>query len=140
MAKEYTLIGGNGTVVSPLEVTEDGDYVAGDSRAFNPVKVRTGGGGGGGGALVVHITGTFDPDLVSGTMDKTFAEIAASDNTVFVLDDVGAKFYFNLASIWPPSGEDAAEIKLITFAFGDDVEKFTFVADTVNDYPAFSDE
>lgn len=45
MPKEYTLIGGNGTVVSPLEVTEDGDYVAGDSRAFNPVKVRTGGGG-----------------------------------------------------------------------------------------------
>lgn len=45
MSKEYTLIGGNGTVVSPLEVTEDGDYVAGDSRAFNPVKVRTGGGG-----------------------------------------------------------------------------------------------
>lgn len=45
MAKEYTLIGGNGTVVSPLEVTEDGDYVAGDSRAFNPVKVRTGSGG-----------------------------------------------------------------------------------------------
>ena len=45
MPKEYTLIGGNGTVVSPLEVTEDGDYIAGDSRAFNPVKVRTGGGG-----------------------------------------------------------------------------------------------
>lgn len=45
MPKEYTLIGGNGTVVSPLEVTEDGDYFAGDSRAFNPVKVRAGGGG-----------------------------------------------------------------------------------------------
>lgn len=45
MAKEYTLIGGNGTVVSPLEVTEDGDYFAGDSRAFNPVKVRASGSG-----------------------------------------------------------------------------------------------
>lgn len=40
MAKEYTLIGGNGTVVSPLEVTESGTYEAGDSRAFNPVKVN----------------------------------------------------------------------------------------------------
>ena len=44
MPKEYTLIGGNGTVVSPLEAIEDGTYTAGDSRAFNPVVVRTGGG------------------------------------------------------------------------------------------------
>lgn len=40
MPKEYTLIGGNGTRVSPLEVTESGTYEAGDSRAFNPVKVN----------------------------------------------------------------------------------------------------
>lgn len=40
MPKEYTLIGGNGTRVSPLEVNESGTYEAGDSRAFNPVKVN----------------------------------------------------------------------------------------------------
>lgn len=39
MPKEYTLIGGNGTVVSPLTVTENGTYIAGDSKAFNPVVV-----------------------------------------------------------------------------------------------------
>ena len=45
MAKEYTLIGGNGTVVSPLMVTENGTYTAGDSKAFNPVIVNVEGGG-----------------------------------------------------------------------------------------------
>ena len=40
MPKEYTLIGGNGTHVSPLSVTENDTYTAGDSKAFNPVIVN----------------------------------------------------------------------------------------------------
>lgn len=72
MSKEYTLIGGNGTVVSPLEVTEDGDYVAGDSRAFNPVKVRTGGGGSS------TLSGLTDVDLTNPTDGQTLVYNATS--------------------------------------------------------------
>lgn len=74
MAKEYTLIGGNGTVVSPLEVTEDGDYVAGDSRAFNPVKVRTGGSS--------TLAGLTDVDLTNPTDGQTLVYDAASSKWV----------------------------------------------------------
>ena len=40
MPNEYTLIGGNGTVVSELTVTANGTYKAGDSKAYNPVIVN----------------------------------------------------------------------------------------------------
>ena len=76
MSKEYTLIGGNGTVVSPLEVTEDGDYVAGDSRAFNPVKVRTGGGGSS------TLSGLTDVDLTNPTDGQTLVYDASSSKWV----------------------------------------------------------
>lgn len=72
MAKEYTLIGGNGTVVSPLEVTEDGDYVAGDSRAFNPVKVRTGSSGSS------TLAGLTDVDISNPTDGQTLVYNASS--------------------------------------------------------------
>lgn len=72
MPKEYTLIGGNGTVVSPLEVTEDGDYVAGDSRAFNPVKVRTGGGGSS------TLSGLTDVDISNPTDGQTLVYNASA--------------------------------------------------------------
>lgn len=72
MAKEYTLIGGNGTVVSPLEVTEDGDYVAGDSRAFNPVKVRTGSSGSS------TLAGLTDVDISNPTDGQTLVFNATS--------------------------------------------------------------
>lgn len=71
MPKEYTLIGGNGTVVSPLEVTEDGDYVAGDSRAFNPVKVRIGGG-------ASTLSGLTDVDISNPTDGQTLVYNAAT--------------------------------------------------------------
>lgn len=74
MPKEYTLIGGNGTVVSPLEVTEDGDYVAGDSRAFNPVKVRTGGSS--------TLSGLTDVDISNPTDGQTLVYDAASSKWV----------------------------------------------------------
>ena len=72
MGKEYKLTGGNGTTIEELEVTEDGTYTAGDSRAFNPVIVRTGGGGGGG-ALIVEMvwdesTTTFTLDTKAGVI------------------------------------------------------------------------
>ena len=76
MPKEYTLIGGNGTVVTPLEVTEDGDYVAGDSRAFNPVKVRTGGGGSS------TLAGLTDVDLTNPTDGQTLVYDATSQKWV----------------------------------------------------------
>ena len=72
MAKEYTLIGGNGTVVSPLEVTEDGDYFAGDSRAFNPVKVRASGSGSS------TLAGLTDVDISNPTDGQTLVYNATS--------------------------------------------------------------
>lgn len=88
MPKEYTLIGGNGTQISPLEVTEDGTYKAGDSRAFNPVIVRTGGGGSGGGVLIVTytLTGTSTADGGTATCDHTLAQIlSAVDGGMYVV-------------------------------------------------------
>ena len=66
MAQEYTLIGGNGTIVSPLEVTENGTYTAGDSRAFNPVVVNTGGGGS---SDFEKFTVTFDLTVQEGSKE-----------------------------------------------------------------------
>lgn len=133
--------GGGSSTLSGLTDVDISNPSDGQTLVYNATSGKwENGAGGGGGVLVVNITGTFDPGLVSGTMDKTFAEIAASDATVFVAEDHGVKIYFTPAVIYPPSGEDAAEIALITFAFSDDAEKFTFVADTVDDYPAFSDE
>lgn len=76
MSKEYTLIGGNGTVVSPLEVTEDGDYVAGDSRAFNPVKVRASGSGSS------TLSGLTDVDISNPTDGQTLVYDATSQKWV----------------------------------------------------------
>ena len=76
MPKEYTLIGGNGTVVSPLEATEDGTYTAGDSRAFNPVVVRTGGGGSS------TLSGLTDVDLTNPSDGQTLVYDAASQKWV----------------------------------------------------------
>ena len=72
MGKEYKLTGGNGTTIEELEVTEDGTYTAGDSRAFNPVIVRTGGGGGG--ALVLEGEWHSDGDETVCIFPWTYAE------------------------------------------------------------------
>lgn len=77
MAKEYTLIGGNGTKVSPLEVTEDGTYEAGDSRAFNPVKVNTGGGGGSS-----TLSGLTDVDISNPSNGQTLVYDATAQKWV----------------------------------------------------------
>lgn len=72
MAKEYTLIGGNGTHVSPLSVTENGTYIAGDSKAFNPV--------------VVSID-TPLPDYTTAQMSFTLSGEASADvNAAFVTE------------------------------------------------------
>ena len=76
MPQDYTLIGGNGTVVSPLEVTEDGTYKAGDSRAYNPVIVRTGGGGSS------TLAGLTDVDLSNPSDGQTLVYDAASSKWV----------------------------------------------------------
>lgn len=74
MPKEYTLVGGTGTDVSPLEVTENGTYKAGDSRAFNPVIVRTGGSS--------TLAGLTDVDLTNPTDGQTLVYDAASSKWV----------------------------------------------------------
>lgn len=76
MPQDYTLIGGNGTVVSPLEATEDGTYKAGDSRAFNPVIVRTGGGGSS------TLAGLTDVDLTNPTDGQTLVYDATAGKWV----------------------------------------------------------
>lgn len=76
MGKEYKLTGGNGTTIEELEVTEDGTYTAGDSRAFNPVIVRTGGGGGG--ALVLEGVWDNSGDLTGCFFPWNYAETAAA--------------------------------------------------------------
>lgn len=75
MAKEYTLIGGNGTRVSPLEVTESGTYEAGDSRAFNPVKVNVPSGSS-------TLSGLTDVDISNPTDGQTLVYDAASSKWV----------------------------------------------------------
>lgn len=71
MPKEYTLIGGNGTRVSPLEVTESGTYEAGDSRAFNPVKVNVPSGSS-------TLSGLTDVDISTPTNGQTLVYNATS--------------------------------------------------------------
>ena len=71
MPKEYTLIGGNGTRVSPLEVTESGTYEAGDSRAFNPVKVNVPSGSS-------TLSGLTDVDISNPTDGQTLVYNATS--------------------------------------------------------------
>lgn len=71
MPKEYTLIGGNGTRVSPLEVTESGTYEAGDSRAFNPVKVNVPSGSS-------TLSGLTDVDISNPTNGQTLVYNATS--------------------------------------------------------------
>lgn len=71
MPKEYTLIGGNGTRVSPLEVTESGTYEAGDSRAFNPVKVNVPSGSS-------TLSGLTDVDISNPTDGQTLVYNAES--------------------------------------------------------------
>lgn len=71
MPKEYTLIGGNGTRVSPLEVTQSGTYEAGDSRAFNPVKVNVPSGSS-------TLSGLTDVDISNPTDGQTLVYNAES--------------------------------------------------------------
>ena len=71
MPKEYTLIGGNGTRVSLLEVTESGTYEAGDSRAFNPVKVNVPSGSS-------TLSGLTDVDISNPSDGQTLVYDAAS--------------------------------------------------------------
>lgn len=75
MPKEYTLIGGNGTRVSPLEVTESGTYEAGDSRAFNPVKVNVPSGSS-------TLSGLTDVDISNPSDGQTLVYDAASQKWV----------------------------------------------------------
>ena len=75
MAKEYTLIGGNGTRVSPLEVTESGTYEAGDSRAFNPVKVNVPSGSS-------TLSGLTDVDISNPSNGQTLVYDAATQKWV----------------------------------------------------------
>ena len=72
MPKEYTLIGGNGTRVSPLEVTESGTYEAGDSRAFNPVKVNVPSGSS-------TLSGLTDVDISNPSNGQTLVYNATSE-------------------------------------------------------------
>lgn len=75
MPKEYTLIGGNGTVVSPLTVTENGTYTAGDSKAFNPV--------------IVNVEGSSSP-LSTFAMTATITG-SPSCSGLYALDDDGIR-------------------------------------------------
>lgn len=72
MPKEYTLIGGNGTRVSPLEVNESGTYEAGDSRAFNPVKVNVPSGSS-------TLSGLTDVDISNPSNGQTLVYNATSE-------------------------------------------------------------
>lgn len=84
----YTLIGGNGVRVKPLEVQEDGTYKAGDSEAFNPVIVKASGGGSSGGGV---LTANFDSS--TGALDKTWSEIASAPFTVITRGDENSTNY-----------------------------------------------
>ena len=79
MPKEYTLIGGNGTKVSPLTVTKNGTYIAGDSKAYNPV--------------VVSID-TSPPDYTTEQMSFTLSGEASADvNAAFVTEGENGTTY-----------------------------------------------
>ena len=66
---EYTLVGGTGVKIVPLEVSEAGTYTAGESEAYNPVTVT----GGGSGKLA---------ELVDGSITEVTAEDLAGATTI----------------------------------------------------------
>ena len=84
---EYTLVGGTGVKIVPLEVSEAGTYTAGESEAYNPVTVT----GGGSGKIA---------ELVDGSITELTAEDLAGITTI---RDYAFSSCTSLASVTIPS-------------------------------------
>ena len=84
---EYTLVGGTGVKIVPLEVSEAGTYTAGESEAHNPVTVT----GGGSGKIA---------ELVDGSITELTAEDLAGITTI---RDYAFSSCTSLASVTIPS-------------------------------------
>lgn len=112
MNKNYTLVGGNGVNVSLLTVTEDGTYVAGDSAAYNPVIVATGGPGDFSTATV-SITNTAEsgsvklvgPCIVQDALVSESSGVSTTGEVTVVLYKGSASVNFNAASVSAATGD-----------------------------------
>lgn len=130
----YTLIGGNGVRVKPLEVSEDGTYKAGDSEAFNPVVVKSGGGGSGGGVLVANM------DSSTGALDKTWSEITSASFAVVRYNDPNLSAVTDNAPVimWSGNasgGGDVYTISVIAPMQDGSFDQMDFVTDSADGYP-----